>query len=105
MSPITIQSINLANDQITVLFKQSWLQEDITTLRQLLLNNIPNHYVKELIIGADIENVRFQWRDTEFILNFDCYSQSCWFDTQDLHKTEDTKVLFNLLSQHNKYYA
>jgi hypothetical protein len=105
MSTIVIQSINLSNHQIIVLFEQSWFQEDIATLRQILLNNIPNHCVKEIIIGADIENVRFQWRDTEFILNFDCYSQSCWFDAQEPYNVEETQALFNLLSQNNKYYA
>lgn len=42
-----IQSINCNNEQITVLFKQSWHQEEIITLKQLLLNKIPAHQIKE----------------------------------------------------------
>jgi nicotinamidase-related amidase len=105
MSPIAIQSINRENQQITVFFNQSWFQEDIASLHQLLLKKIPNHCVKESIMGADRESVRLQWRDTEFMLNFDCYSQSCWFDTQEPDKVIETEDLFDLLSQNNENYA
>lgn len=105
MPSIAIQSINLDNNQIIVLFDQQWFQEDVTTLRQLLLSNVPNMCIKEIIIGADLENVRFQWLDTEFIINFDFYSQSCWFETHDPHSLAETPTLFNLLTQHNKHDA
>ena len=105
MSSIAIQSINLVNNQILVLFDQSWFQEDIATLRQLLLNNVPNLCIKEIFIGADLENVRFLWLDTEFIVNFDYYSQSCWFDTQDPQTLVETNALFNLLTQNNERYV
>jgi hypothetical protein len=105
MSSIVIQSINLVNNQITVLFDQSWFQEDITTLRQLLLSNVPNLSIKEIVIGADLENVRFLWLDTEFVVNFEYYSQSCWFDTQDPSTLEETHALFNLLTQNKQHYV
>jgi hypothetical protein len=105
MSSLTIQSINLINDQITVLFNQFWFQEDITTLRQLLLSKTKNLCIKETIIGADLENVRFEWKNTEFIINFDYYSQSCWFDTQDPDRLMEVHALFNLLTQDNKHYV
>ncbi len=105
MSSIVIQSINLVNNQITVLFDQSWFQEDITTLRQLLLSNVPNLCIKEIVIGADLENIRFHWLETEFIINFDYYSQSCWFDTQDPHSLAETPALFNLLTQNKQRYV
>jgi hypothetical protein len=82
MSNIIIQSINLVNNQITILFDQIWFQEDIVILRQLLLGSISDLSTKEVIIGADIESIRFQWKNTEFIVQFDYYSQSCGFDTQ-----------------------
>ena len=97
MSAISIQSINLIDNQITVLFNQDWFQEDIITLRQLLIGNIPNLHIKEVNIGADLENVRFLWLDKEFILNFDYYSQSCWFDTDKDNNLFETQALFNLL--------
>jgi len=102
MSPIAIQSINLVNNQITVLFNQHWFQEDITKLRQLLLNNVSNLCIKEIIIGADLENFRFHWLDNEFILNFDYYSQSCWIETQAAHSLTKIQTLFTLLLQDNE---
>jgi hypothetical protein len=105
MSHTVIHSINFSDHQITVLFNQIWFQEDIATLYQLLLKKIPNHYVKETIIGADRESVRFQWRETEFVINFDCYSQSCWFETQDPHNAKKAYSLFNLLTQNDENYA
>ena len=50
MNHNTIKSINCHNDQIAVLFEQSWYQEDISTLKQLLLNKIPSHQIKEIIV-------------------------------------------------------
>ncbi|MBL4764496.1 MAG: DUF3630 family protein [Colwellia sp.] len=105
MSPIAIQSINLVNNQITVLFEQHWFQEDITKLRQLLLSNVSSLCIKDIVIGADLENVRFQWLDTEFIINFDYYSQSCWIDTQDSYSIAKTHSLFKLLVQNNENYV
>lgn len=105
MPHIVIQSISLVNNQITVLFDQVWYQEDIIKLRQLLLNNIPNVSIKEVIIGADIESIRFQWKNTEFIVQFDYYSQSCWFDTQDSNSDSCTQDLFNLLTHNKKHYV
>ncbi|NQY87236.1 MAG: DUF3630 domain-containing protein [Colwellia sp.] len=105
MSPIAIQSINLVNNQITVLFEQHWFQEDITKLRQLLLSNVSSLCIKDIVIGADLENVRFQWLDTEFIINFDYYSQSCWIDTQDPLSIAITHSLFKLLVQNNENYV
>jgi hypothetical protein len=104
MSSLAVQSINCVNNQITVLFNQNWFQEDITTLRQLLLSNISTLRIKEIVIGADLENIRFQWRDTEYILNFDYYSQSCWFDTQYPQNLTETNDLFTLLNKNNDRY-
>lgn len=105
MSSITIQSINLVDNQITVLFNQHWFQENIITLRELLLNNIPDLCIKEVIIGADRENVRFQWLGVEFTLSFDFYSQSCWFDAQDSNHVSDMISLFQLLTNNHECYA
>ncbi|MFT7008070.1 MAG: hypothetical protein ACJAXJ_002609 [Colwellia sp.] len=105
MSSIAVQSINCANNKITVLFNQSWFQEDITILRQLLLSNISTLCIKEIVIGADLENIRFQWLNTEYILNFDYYSQSCWFETQYPQSLTETNALFTLLTQNNERYV
>lgn len=102
MSHIAIRSINLVDEQITILFKTSWFQEDIIVLRQLLLDKIPNHLVKEITLGADKENIHFLWLKAEFVLNFDYYSQSCWFSAQDNVSILAIPPLFNLLTQ-NKH--
>lgn len=99
MAHIAIQSINLISVQITVLFKKNWFQEDIIALRQLLLDKIPNHLIKEITLGADSENIRFLWQNAEFVLNFDYYSQSCWFNAQDEISTLAILPLFNLLTK------
>ena len=105
MSAITIQSINFGNNQITVLFEQHWFQEDIIKLRQLLLSNISNLYINEVVTGADLETVRFQWLDAQFILTFDYYSQSCWFDAQNDNSLPESRHLFNLLIQNSKKHV
>jgi hypothetical protein len=101
MSSTTVQAINLEDEQITVLFNQHWFQEDINTLHKLLLKNNSNIAIKEVIIGADRENIRFHWLDTEFILNFECYSQSCWLEMQQPRDISKTRDLFNLLSKNH----
>lgn len=99
MHHITILSINFIEEKIILLFDQNWFQEDIVELRQLLLDKIPAHHVKEITLGADRENVRFQWLSAEFILNFDYYSQSCWFSAHDEISTSEMQPLFRLLTQ------
>jgi hypothetical protein len=99
MPQITIQSINLFDEQITVLFDQNWFQEEIIILRQLLLNKIPDHQVKETTLGADRENIRFHWSGAEFILNFDCYSQSCWVCAHDEISLLKIPTLYALLAK------
>jgi hypothetical protein len=105
MPSIAIKSINLVNNQIIVLFNQNWFQEDIKTLRQLLLSDVSNITINEVIIGADRESIRFKCFDTDFIINFDYYSQSCWFDTQNSHSTIEISTLFDLLIKKNKHYV
>jgi len=94
-----IQSISLNDDNIAVLFTAPWFQEDITVLCQLLLKEIPKHQVKEITQGADRENVRFSWLNAEFVLNFDYYSQSCWFSAQDDISLIQINPLFGFLTQ------
>jgi hypothetical protein len=105
MSSIAIQSINLVDNQILILFDQRWFQEDITILRQLLFSKVSNLCIKEIVIGADLENVRFLWLETEFILNFDYYSQSCWFNTHYPNSLAEINALFNLLTQNDERYV
>ena len=97
MTRNTVQTINLIDQQIAILFTNNWFQEDIIALRHSLLAKIPDHQTKEIVLGADRENVRFQWQKSEFILNFDYYSQSCWFSAHDEMSRAEIQSLFNLL--------
>jgi hypothetical protein len=97
MVEIKIQSIDLICEHISVLFEQYWFQEDIVNIQKLLLKKIPEHTIKEFTRGADRENIRFLWLGAEFILNFDYYSQSCWFSSQDEISTIKIPLLYNLL--------
>ena len=97
MKQMTIQSINYEDDHISIFFDRDWFQEDIVTLRQLILDQISNHQIREIIEGADRENIRFIWLHTDFILNFDYYSQSCWINTHDEISVPKIQRLFDLL--------
>lgn len=92
-----IQRIDIVNENISITFEKNWFQEDINTLSQLLLKKIKNHNVKEIILGADKESYRFIWLGAEFVLNFDYYSQSCWFSAQDKISALKIKLLFDTL--------
>lgn len=81
--PLKIKSISSINEQISIIFEENWYQEDIEYLRQLLLDKLTNYKMKEVTLGADRENIRFEYLSAEFVLNFDFYSQSCWFSAQD----------------------
>lgn len=99
MPQFTLQTINIFDEQISVLFDQAWFQEEIIILRQLLLSKIAGHQVKETILGADRENTRFCWSGAEFILNFDCYSQSCWIGAHDEISLLKIPPLYELLAK------
>ncbi len=105
MSSIEIQAINLVDEKIIVLFNHYWVQEDVNTLSKLILNPIANITIKETIIGADIENIRFHWLESEFILSFECYSQSCWLELQNPQNPSNTHAFFDVLIANSKCYV
>ncbi|KGJ97325.1 DUF3630 family protein [Colwellia psychrerythraea] len=84
----SIESITDQRDHLNVKFQNDWYQENIDVLIELLF--LPNMQItiQERIIGADRENIRFNWNNTYYILNFECNSQSCWIEGQDVLSTE-----------------
>lgn len=94
-----IQSINLTDDNIIILFEKNWFQEDILVLSQSILKRIQNSHEKEVIKGADRENIRLLWLNSDFILNFDYYSQSCWLNAQDEIGTSKIQRLFEHITK------
>lgn len=78
-----IKSLTYQDDFLSILFNVEWYQEDISVLQGLILLPLTGHKIQETNIGADREDIRFIWNENYFVLNFDCYSQSCWIEAQD----------------------
>ncbi len=97
MSPITIpqsiESLTYQVDHLNVTFNNDWYQKNIAALTELLFLPIMPVVIQEKIIGADRENIRFSWDGNYFVLNFECYSQSCWIEGQDSTSTERLTTL------------
>ncbi|MCJ8294511.1 MAG: DUF3630 family protein [Colwellia sp.] len=98
-SPQSIKSLIYQADHLSVSFKNDWYQENIAALITLLLSPIMPVTIQEKIIGADRENIRFCWQDHYFVLNFDCYSQSCWLEGQGSKSTEYLAHLYAVLGK------
>lgn len=81
---------------ITFVFNKSWLQEDIATLKQLIVEKIGKLTEVEHVIGADRETVRLAYHQQIFILNFECYSESCWLEAES---ESDEAGLYKLYQQ------
>lgn len=97
MKPLTtlqsLKSITQQEDHLNVIFEVEWYQDDIEALINLLLMPLNPFTIQEKIIGADRENIRFSWNNSYFVLNFDCYSQSCWIEGQDSASTKQLAEL------------
>ncbi len=78
-----LKTITNQQEYLNVQFSMHWYQEDINSLLELLLQPILPVRIQETISGADRENIRFEWQQKFFILNFECCSQSCWIEGQD----------------------
>ncbi len=100
---IFIDSIQLIERAIVVNLKSHWFQEDICQIQQVLLALDDSVEIQERIIGADRETVRFVWQSKYYyLLNFDCYSQSCWFEPQDEVSQNQLQKLLKSLQQNIK---
>ena len=76
-----------------------WYQEDIKCFYDRLFSLLDDITIKEIISGADRENIRFLWQQRDdFILNFDCYSQSCWLEAENEFSQQQIPALFNSLT-------
>lgn len=76
-----ITAIKIINrNSLQVLFNDDWHQENILNLSELVFEKLDHHQIIERVLGADKEYVRFVWKQHAFIINFECYSQSCWLE-------------------------
>jgi hypothetical protein len=90
-------SLSVKRDEQQLIFSflnfshRFWFQEDINQLYQDVFSLLDDIEIKEVISGADRENIRFSWQiNYDFILNFDCYSQSCWLEAEN--ELSQTKI-------------
>ena len=70
-NPQSIKSLTYQADLLSVYFENDWYQE----------------------------NIRFSWENHYFVLNFDCYSQSCWLEGQGSKSTESLANLYAALEK------
>ena len=96
---LQIDLVSTNDEQITIAFNHPWYQEDIDILSQLVFSKTTQYKIKEKVLGADRENIRFAWQQHEFLLNFDCYSQSCWVSANDQNSQALIPQLSQLLTQ------
>lgn len=81
--PFNISSLELIeSSSLQVIFTDDWYQEDVPQLTEIILSSLEGHHTLEQISGGDRENCRFEWSQEYFILNFECYSQSCWIENE-----------------------
>jgi len=80
--PFSTELIN--QDSLQVRFIRPWYQEDISDLTTYVLSFISDHYITENTVGADRAYCRFEWQAQHYILNFECYSESCWIENENL---------------------
>lgn len=92
-----IASLILINENsLQINFINNWYQEDVSQLTTDILSALTGHHILEKISGADRENCRFEWQQEYFMLNFECYSQSCWIENE----TTPNLSLLNSIKQH-----
>jgi hypothetical protein len=95
-----INSVSLEAKLIGISFDTFWYQEDIDVLQQYILRIIGKTKLVENILGADRVNIRFVWKnDYNFVLNFDCYSQSCWLESENELSYAGLSPLFDVLKE------
>lgn len=79
-------------------FTPEWYQEDIPVLRSCIVKPLSSLKEVETLTGADRENTRFTYDNHEFMLNFECYSQSVWIEALPPLSTTSLQQIKTLLS-------
>lgn len=87
--------VNLQENVIDLRFHEYWYQEEIENLYNSILSHLEDVSLLESTLGADRHNYRILWNNLYLIINFDCYSQSCWIEAET---EEEQKYLHELAS-------
>ncbi|NMP30636.1 DUF3630 family protein [Thalassotalea sp. M1531] len=82
MQQLNSENIFFTQDNIEIRLSESFDDEDIQSLVNLVLNEVDGAKIIEHIPGADRYNVRFTVLASNFVLNFEVYSQSCWIELE-----------------------
>lgn len=93
--PVKIQLLD--QQAITCLFNQYWYYEDIPLLSELVFNQLRHVSTVEHISGADREDIRFCWRDVNYIIYFESYGQSCWIESETPENANSLKNMLKIL--------
>lgn len=88
--------VSLQKNVIDIRFQDYWYQEDIENLYNAILSHLEDASLLESTLGADRHNYRILWSNVYLIINFDCYSQSCWIEAET--ETEEQQNLHKLVS-------
>lgn len=95
-----VASLTYQVNYLSVIFTQQWCQEDISALTRSLFQYVSAIILQEKVIGADRESIRFSCQQYAFVLNFDCYSQSCWIEGEDGTSAAQLKMLYREIKNH-----
>jgi len=96
MATVLFDKTILIDNSVIFTLNNEWQQEDIADLAQQIFERLINYIVIETNEGADCLNIRFQYQNIIFILQFDVSSQSCWLECEAI---SDSKALMNMLTK------
>ncbi|WP_371187308.1 DUF3630 family protein [Thalassotalea maritima] len=81
-----IQSIShpseLETSMLIIDFEQNWDDENINSLTEMLLAKLNVSKTIETIVGADRQDVRFEFANSILQLHFEVNSNSCWLEPE-----------------------
>ncbi|GLX78414.1 hypothetical protein tinsulaeT_17540 [Thalassotalea insulae] len=78
-----IKCNELIDSNIILTCNQNWSQEDIALIVEQFFHQYPQCQWVESLEGADRVVARLLWQQNHFQLNFECYSESIWLDSED----------------------
>ncbi len=89
----TVALIN--NNSLQISFNNDWYQENISNLSEFIFEKLDHCQITEEVLGADMKYYRFVYNEHQFILHFECYSQSCWIEKE----VDNDQSIMDLLLQ------
>ncbi len=94
-----ITQVTLIEEELIIISVHvQWYQEDTKKLADEILTALHDAKENDTMSGADRATVRFNWQGGYFLLNFECYSQSCWISPEDMTSQHLLSLMFSLLN-------